>query len=107
MLILFSGFLPSCMSGFIPNEVYISHYFWSTDGQDCTLNPCLNAASGWPIAFIWDKSWNSPVGSADWLGVWHTTDHFNLRAFIKNTFIWYIPVLVLVTLRRWTKVSSG
>ena len=88
ILALSLGILLSVLSGFIATEARVSHDFWSTDGQDCRIEPCKIAAAGWPYSYIWDQTWNSPVNSADWIGVLITVDHFNPNMFFKNTIFW-------------------
>ena len=99
-LIIVSSIILSCLSGFIPAEAYVTHYFWNTDGQECRIEACLIDASGWPIAYIWDGTWNSPVGSADWSGVWLGVDHFNFLSFLRNSLIWSAPVLLIILIKR-------
>ena len=85
----------------------VSHYYWNTDGQDCTKSACQIVASGWPVPFIWDKIWNSPVNSADWIGVLLTVDHLNTAAFIRNTMFWtFMTFLGLFLLKAFKQTKQ-
>ena len=88
LLVTLTIFL-SFLSGFVASETTVTHYFWNNDGRDCGIDICRVAAAGWPFGYIWDQDWNSPVNSADWIGVFLTVDHFDIGTFLKNTIFGY------------------
>lgn len=101
--VLLCSLAMSFASGFIPTEATVTHKSWNNNGRDCTQSACQVAATGWPIAYIWDKTWLSPTNSADWLGVLIGSDHVNLAGLVKNTFLWTLIVLIGSTLRKTSK----
>ena len=105
-IVVLSAFVLAFFSGFIPNEAMVSHYFWNTDGQDCTKKACQIAAAGWPVAYIWDGPHTSPAYSADWLGVWLGTDHFSFMGFLKNIVFWGLSMFIGLLALNFLKQSS-